>query len=349
MNQSIEIQKIPTDSIYTDPRRFQFKIGYSATGTTGSLSDIKTWNPLLAGVLLVWWDDHQHKLYAVNGHNRLSKAKQLGVQFLWVRLSSARTADEAKAEGALMNIAEGRGDIFDAATFFRQSGIGQEELNGHGISMGGYLASAGTQIATLAPHLFEKFRTGRLAPAIAAALGEASMGLPQELAHMAQHQAHIILQRKPTATKDVARELVIMAAQTPMVEIQQQGLLGDISHMSPVALEKAEIISYVRKRLQQERRIFELGSQTRAAGTLTEVGNLINTDRNRTEETKRFYLLQKFERERMLVGPINDILNDAAQQLHDMASGKGPFKDQIYKSVISAMERPQLAYKLVNK
>lgn len=109
------VQVVAPGQIEVDPKRFQYKIVSNAAGEVGSLRDVRKWDDNLAGVISVWQDPGDGKTYVVNGHNRLGLAKRQGVEGVTVRYLKAANAKEARAIGALQNIAEGQGTEVDAA------------------------------------------------------------------------------------------------------------------------------------------------------------------------------------------------------------------------------------------
>ena len=125
------VGSVPTGDLHLAPKRFQYKLDVDASGVTNLLKGQK-WNPDLAGVVSVWRDPADGKLYVVNGHHRAQLAKENRVPRLNVLHIPAATAEEARATAALQNIAEGRGTVIDAAKFFRDSGISLGDLEGEG-------------------------------------------------------------------------------------------------------------------------------------------------------------------------------------------------------------------------
>src|SRR6185312_1612887 len=116
----------PKDLVF-DPQRFQYKLNVNEHVVRNLLTGQK-WNPDLAGVVSVWRDPQDGKMYVINGHHRAQLAVEHEVDRLLVRHIDVKTAAEARARGALQNIAEGRGTAVDAAKFFRETGMTPERL-----------------------------------------------------------------------------------------------------------------------------------------------------------------------------------------------------------------------------
>ena len=162
----------PVDQLQTDPERFQYKLGAGQGGQTGSLSGAPAFNQDLAGVVHAWTDPTDGLHYVVNGHNRHALAVRSGQAGLDTRFLDAPTAEEARTQGALINIAEGQGTAIDAAKLFRDQKITPEELAAQGIAVKGEKARQGMALANLAPPLFGQVVRGELPVERAALIGE---------------------------------------------------------------------------------------------------------------------------------------------------------------------------------
>ena len=81
-------------------------------------------------------DPADGKTYIVNGHNRLGAWPSAPERRTSPRAlpEGPRNAPQARMKGALINIAEGRGESTDAAKVFRDSGLDEEGLKKEGES-----------------------------------------------------------------------------------------------------------------------------------------------------------------------------------------------------------------------
>lgn len=118
------VMRLPTESIIADPVRFQFK-----RESGSDLSAAQQYDQNQGGVLSVWLDPKDSQVYAVNGHNRLELAKRTGEPSLPVRFLDAASPGEARAKGALINIAEGRGTPVELHQVLQETGITPQELS----------------------------------------------------------------------------------------------------------------------------------------------------------------------------------------------------------------------------
>lgn len=125
------VQAVKVSEINVDPARFQFKQDMKKdTGvSTSSQITAKKWNPLYAGLLYLW-QDKDGKLFVVNGHHRLDLAKRLGVEEINAQIDrevDGVTAEQAYIKGALINIKNGNGTVYDYANFFRKSKMSRQD------------------------------------------------------------------------------------------------------------------------------------------------------------------------------------------------------------------------------
>ena len=167
---------LPTTEIQVDPDRFQFKMGTDAQGQQkgNSLTGVGVWNEDLEGSIQVWTDPMDGQTYVVNGHNRLAKAKELGIPSMKVEYVNAPTPEAARAKGAMTNIAQGGGTPFDAAKFFRDYGGGilrPDDLEALGIPLKSGLATEGMALSKLPDNIFQDAIDGRISKGKALALG----------------------------------------------------------------------------------------------------------------------------------------------------------------------------------
>ena len=161
----VGVTMLTAGEMAADPARFQYKvkgIDY-ATGTNEELKEVKRFRPEFAGQLLMWHDPKDGQTYVINGHHRYELATRSGYEgHIPAFLIDAKDEKEARAIGALANIAEGRGASLDAAKFFRESNTSPEKLKEEGISLKGKTADEGVQLAKLSDRAFADMVNGRL-------------------------------------------------------------------------------------------------------------------------------------------------------------------------------------------
>ncbi len=128
-------------------------------------------NPQLAGVISVWRDPADGLTYVVDGHHRVELASRLGVSELNVQFLDAPDATAARAQGAFINMAEGRGTATDVALFLRETGTTPEDLAKRGISLPTGLTRDAVALARLAPDVFDQVATGNIPRSWGTAIG----------------------------------------------------------------------------------------------------------------------------------------------------------------------------------
>ncbi len=169
-----KVGEMKVSDLKVAPHKFQYKLSTDAEGVGTLLKETKVWNPDLAGIISVWRDPADGKMYVVNGHHRYELAKRLGVKSVTVRHIVAPTAKAARAIGAEQNIAEGRGTAMDAGKFFRDSGISATDLAEKGISLSEGMVAKGMALANLSEPIFNRVVQGDLTQGRAIAIGEAT-------------------------------------------------------------------------------------------------------------------------------------------------------------------------------
>lgn len=303
------VREVPPATVRVDPGRFQFKLNVDAeSGTGGELKQVKAYNPELAGVIAVWRDPADGQTYVVNGHHRLELAKRTGHPAVAVRHLKAATAEEARAKGALINIAEGRGTAVDAAKFLRDTGRTVADLDAAGVSLKGQVARDAADLAKLDPDLFDRVATGRLDPAVGAVIGR----------HVAPHHdqrqlADFLARREEQTGREVplrvAEEAAREMAAGPRVRSTQQTLFGPEEDDGSAFFHRAELKSYVRGELAKEARDFRLGASARRAAVLGREGNTLDVAANRRVADRSAAALDEFDRLVNLRGPLSDLID----------------------------------------
>jgi hypothetical protein len=320
-----------TDEIAADPERFQFKQGTNEEGEQlgNSLAGVDRWDTTAEGVLDVWTDPADGRTYVVNGHNRLARAKQLGVPTLRTNELQATTAQEARAMGALSNIKAGAGTVFDAAKFMRDSGItGPDQLQQMGVPMSSGNAARGLALAQLPDNIFQAAVDGRLSVGKAAAIG--GSGLDET-----QMQSAF----KALGNQDMSdakfNEVVAQVRSAPVVQGQQVDLFGNTEAMSLMG-QKADLVVKIRQDLLQDKRFFRTAAK--GADRLEETGNKIDRAGNKAIAADTERILSVFDQLKYSPGPVSELLNDGARQIAEGGKAK-VIADRIRGDIAEAVKR----------
>ncbi len=310
-----KVYDVPLTDVHVDPARFQYKLGVDAAGVTPELSQVRTWNPDFAGVVLAWPDPEQDdKLFAVNGHHRRELASRLGVRSLAVRVLEAPDATSARAVGALVNVAEGRGTAIDAANFMRQYRVDAAALEQRGVSLKGSMAHDAQSLSSLSERSFARVVLGSLG--VNRALDVARhLGNPER-----QDLLFDLLERRetsgaaipPRVVEEMAREMAISPEGHQPI---QKDLFGGSSLAEPLFVPRAEIKSYVRAALAQEANDYAAVASTRRAERLAGTGNVLAVESNRQSAQRASRLSEIFHLLGNRTGPISEAINAAAVAL----------------------------------
>ena len=285
----------------------------------------------------MWTDPANNTAYVVNGHNRLARANQLGIPTLPTRELPAATAEEARALGALANIKEGRGTVFDAAKFMRDTGItSPEQLQRMGAPMTDGHAARGLALSQLPDNIFQAAVDGRLSVGKAAALGGSGLDETQ------MQRAYKALSSGKDMSDAKFSEIVQQVRNAPVVEGSQVDLFGNTEAMSLMG-QKADLVTAIRGDLLKEKRVF--GTAARGAGRLEQGGNVINVENSRAIAADAGQVLGMFDQLKYAPGPVGELLNDGARQI---AEGAKPgviadrIRGQVAEAVRSAMDEQGL-------
>ncbi len=323
-----------TDLIHFDPERFQYKLAAQGShGVTDALHGVKKWDPELGGVLQVWKDPANGKTFVVNGHHRLDLAKKLGAEKVATRFIDAKDAHEARAKGAITNIAEGRGSSTDAAKFFRDTGLSRQDLEGRGVPMREKVATEGLALSNLHEPIFHKVVNGEMTPARGAIIGDG-------LSHPQQASVLKMLGKLPPArqpTDKVLHAMVSHARHGPVTKQTTHDLFGSNEEDVSLALHRAEADSHIKDRLGREKRVFGTVAKTKNAEDLTRGGNVIDAEHSGRISDAASQNLATFDLLKHRSGPVSKLLNEAAERVHK-GEKKKAVHDEIYGRLPAAVQ-----------
>jgi len=323
---------VAPDSIAVDPKRFQFKLNSSASGEVGSLAGIKKWDDNLAGVISVWQDPADGKTYVVNGHNRLALAKRMAAQSVTIRYLKAANANEARAIGAMQNIAQGQGSSVDAAKFFRDSGItDQAAVERAGLPLQSGKAAQGLGLARLPESMFRAVIDGELSISRGAIIGNSGLSKAK------QGEIDKLLRQRKNLSDGTLQEYVENLA---VSGASKQGALDIFGDQETVdnGLARAELANNLRRKLAREKSLFATVSKSRAAEALQQkAGNKINQRESAGVAAKADQVLRVFKELKDKAGPIATALNSAANRMMK-GDPAAQVKNDLEEQVIAAMQ-----------
>ena len=336
------VYAVPSESLNIDPKRFQYKVqGIRADGVTDEMREVEAWNPMLGGVLLVWRDPDTGEDFVVNGHHRYELAVRAGQDVLNVRYIDADNAKMARAQGALANIAEGRGTAVDAAKFMRDSGISIGDLKKHGVSLKGKVAEDALALTALSDETFQKVAEGRLKT-------EWAVGVAKNLKdHKLQDMLFKKLLDREEENKDwsprqIERASLKMAAAGKVTEVTES-LFGDWEDEKSTFDQEVDIEDFVAAALKTQKFDFQAIANAKRAGRVSGAGNVLAVEENARRKAQAEMALETFEREARLKSPISAKIKELAVELAE-AKGKtaqDAVKEKAKAEIIAEIEAIQ--------
>lgn len=311
---------IPMDpmQIAADPLRFQFKSGMGEGGAGEDLRGLKAYDREKGGVLTLWTDPADGRPYIVNGHHRLELAQRTKAPRVDVRFLQVDTAEEARAAGALQNIAEGNGTALDAAKVFRDLGATPADIDALGVTIKGTkkLAYNGLGLAQLGPEAFRLAVNEAISPEVGALIGYEVKGPDQQM-----RVAEFLVGRGHGASEPHARTAIDLAkgSKTEVVNqaelTGQDNLFGDIMVEDSDFGERVDVVTAIKEQLRSDKRLFAAVAKQGASETLQRKGNVIAGEENQAEANQLKQITGLFDRLYPVAGPVNNIIGEAAQRV----------------------------------
>jgi hypothetical protein len=327
------IAEVDPKKLNLDPKRFQYKIVSGATGESGSLTDVKKWDPNIAGVQLAWHDPADNKTYVINGHNRTNLAKKLDVETVTTKFIKADNAKQARAIGAVTNIAENSGNSLDAAKFFRDSGLKQEDLTKKGIPLKSAVASEGIALSKLNDSLFNKVIQGDLSKERGTIIGRNLTD------HKEQTELVDLINKQEKKGKKITNEGIseltdmIKSAPKQQSEGGFLGMLGFTPEARSLAVEKAEIQAHIKRQLSTDKKLFGTVGRNKNAAKLQREGNTIDAEKSQQIGLRAERALATFDREKKYSGKVADEINSAAERIAKGEKSRS-VKDEVYQNIL---------------
>jgi hypothetical protein len=341
--EGIAIERVPVQEIKVAPETFQFKQGYeSETGAGLALKDVKKWDEGLGGVVTLWKSPDGEQ-FVVNGHQRLALAKRLGVKDVRAQIldSAQWSAQEARAYGAKINIAEGRGTEMDMAKFMRDTKLTPEDLANEGLSLSEAKTDRAVALSQVIDPIFHQVSIGRFPVDKAVTIGRELGGDPS-----AQEGIYKLLSdwegKGKVIGNDKLREIIRLSVNAPRVPGMQKDLFGEQELVNTLILEKAEILSHARKSLLQDRGLFTLVSKKTTR--LREAGNVLDPETNKLiskESANALALVDKFAY--LADSETSKTLNQYAEALAGSAN-KGAVKNEAYRAIKNALSQDRARF-----
>lgn len=320
---------LPTDQIGVDAAKFQFKLGAKLVGgVTEALKGVEKFDPVKGGQILVW-QDKAGKYWVVDGHHRVALARKTGAETLETWVVSEKdgvTEQDARAIGALRNLADGKGTAVDAAKLFRDSDITLTELRKNAVPTESTVVQQGLDMADLSDEVFRLVIDERLPANMAATIGKQVKNPTQQ-----KQVADLILEGEV----ETLRQAELLAAtidSAPVLTKTEQTLFGLETTEKSLYAERARILANVEKKLKTNKKVFGvLATQT---GIIEAKGNILAKVENLATKEKAEEVLFMLEKLANTKGPIAEALNDATKQY-----AENPTKENLTKVTSELLEK----------
>lgn len=304
------VERIPVASIEVDPA-LQFKrVTDERTGTGKRLRDVASFDPEKGGVVAVWRDPATGATKIVNGFHRLELAQRAGTEAIDARFISAADAGEARAKGALLNIAEGQGTPLDVAAFLRESGLRGEDARGflreHDVPLTSTTARDGLALSQLEDGLFDQYARGELREPAAVAIADSGLDAPGQRALASAVASKSI---EPSEIPALARRVQGAATTTQTTA----SLFGDVTEGKNLFALEAKVETQLVRELARDKRLF--GSAAKNAGTLERGGNVIDVERSTDLAARSAQVAEVVKRLAGSRGAVADAVSSAAKEV----------------------------------
>ena len=336
-----QVRETAVDDITTDPVRLQFKAaGIGKTGTTGSLKSAASYDPLFGKIVSVWRDPQTNQLLVVNGHNRLDLARRSGTKSILTWEIDAPTAEQARAIGAMENIAEGQGTPWDAAKLMRDMGINAEEMVRRNIDVTKGVAERGVALSRLPQDVFEQGVTGKLTLDKAVALGSEKL------------DDAVVRDVAAAATKNGWSAEKILQAMQEAKFAQTSGPSGGgvlpgfesmftTSNFGTMLDVRTEAFKALREEMIALTSLAKEGRK----GIIESAGNVVNVAGSQAAKGQAQVAVDVFNRVTGYTGPVRDLLNEMAGQVGGKRTAKAVVTENLGRlkaAIEDEMKGPRL-------
>lgn len=330
------VYNVAPHELKVDPARFQFKVsGIDSQGVSDELKQVTKFNPNFAGVVSVWRDPKDGSSCVVNGHHRHELATRLKYPNLAVRYIQTPDEQQARAIGALINIAEGRGTALDAAKFMRDMGVPVEKLEEHGVSLKGKVAHDASILTRLNDRAFDRVARGTLSPEVAMSVA-AHLHDPDRQEKLFARLEQRAMTKKPT-TQAMMEEMARTMAAVPSVKTETRDLFGTSESEEDVFDERAELATHVRGELNREVNDYLAVASKRRAEKVKGAGNVLDTEANKRIAEEADRVRNVYDKLVNRTGEVSKVLNQAAVEYKQAKSKR--LRDAIRENALAAVRK----------
>lgn len=327
---------VPMSELHRDSSRFQYKGGTDEAGVTNALKEQTKYDQNKGGVLLVWKDPANGKVYVVNGHHRFDLALRAGEKNVLVKMidpADAPSAMDAKVIGAETNISEGHGSVVDAARYFKDAGIttAQQAMN-RNLPMGQAKVTDGLAMARLDHSIIDKVESGDIPEGQAVAIGKVTSNAAQQEAVLSAIEK--AASKGKQLTNGQVEALARRVASSDVRVDQGQDLFGAFQREHSNFIEESEIDDYILRQLRSDKRTFGAVSSKARADALGKVENQsINAEENKRISEQAAQAEALYTKLVNRAGVLSDIRKNAAKELAGRSGRPQDIKTKAYDRV----------------
>jgi len=352
-----ELERHPSATVYDmrigdmkrDPERFQYKTATDKTaGADGALSDIQTYDRGLGGVITTYHDQNG-EFYVANGHGRAAALEHLEgpdathrTQIIESRppddpqavkgaIKYGYTPEQARAYGAVINIAEGHGTAMDAAKFFRSQGMDTKSMQAAGIALNPIEEKTQRAVALsrLSGTVFRAVEHGVIPEKLGVAIG-------RELGDSPTAQDGLYAMMKKGGFKDMSAaklgEMLRLAKGSGETVEKSMTLFGAEEMKKSLISEQADVLNGIKGRLRGEKKLF--GTVAEGAGKIEEAGvGKVDPETGERLSNVAAQNLDLLGRTAYSSGPVNDVIRNAAKEIADNPSKKSSIIKDAYAKI----------------
>jgi hypothetical protein len=310
------------NGIRVDEARFQWR-----RDKKNRMAGVSRYNQLVGASenLATWIDPADGYEYVVNGNNRANNSQRLGQTHANVFRLPVATAADAKAAGALINIAQGNGTPFDMAAWMRETGRTRQDLADLGVNVKDALGRDGSALAGLTPDLYAQALSGKLPEGWAIAIGD-------ELASAPDLQRQALAYARKTKRKytdgqmrEIARQFRAEETVAAPVDTDQGVIFNDAAERLSLVGPKAEIVDALRNRILADKRLATYLTRGTHAEDVGKIGqSFVDVDAAKATAEQSALLEEMFQRSYTRSGPMSTLITDSARRF---ASGEANFAD----------------------
>lgn len=315
-NKTLDVTRVDVKDIQVDPKAYQFRSEVGHDGTDKRLNEVKAWDDLRAGVMVIH-ERHDGQQFIADGHHRIALAKKLGVDGVnafVLKESEGHTVDDAKSLAALVNLANNNGTGVDAAKLFRSSAKGKppEQLMADLNLPKNQAIKTGVALAKLSDDVFGSVVNGVIEERDGAVIGDTFSSPEEQQAALKQ-----FMRVRPANQEEsqVLAQQIKLAGFSKAQASDNLDLFGSELDTDSLLAERTRLIVALGRAYKKDKALFEtLGIN---ASKIEEAGNQLDKETN-SKLSNEATTMQSLLGEQIYTNPkMKQVLDQYATELKD--------------------------------